>query len=114
MGRKSSDELAVPLCAIHHRDLHDHGNEMEWWRAKNMDPLPIALRLWEESQSAKSKSEDTQASESRRRSSFQHQTCPYRPARIPRPQVTPAQKLLFVAKLLIMVMMSLRDCNGQG
>jgi hypothetical protein len=63
MGRKSSDEYAVPLCAIHHRDLHDHGNEMEWWRAKNLEPIPIALRLWDESQSSGSKSEKTQHEE---------------------------------------------------
>jgi hypothetical protein len=66
LGRKSSDEYAVPLCAIHHRDLHDHGNELEWWRTKNMDPIPTALGLWEESQSTRSKSEKTQDEEVQR------------------------------------------------
>lgn len=27
LGRKVSDEFTVPLCAIHHRDLHAAGNE---------------------------------------------------------------------------------------
>lgn len=49
MGRKVSDEYTVPLCAIHHRQLHDHGNEREWWRTYSIEPLAIAERLWRES-----------------------------------------------------------------
>jgi hypothetical protein len=63
MGSKTSDEYAVPLCALHHRDLHNHGNEMGWWQLKNIDPLPIALKLWEESRTAQAKSADPQATQ---------------------------------------------------
>ena len=27
MGRKVSDKFAVPICRLHHRDLHRRGNE---------------------------------------------------------------------------------------
>jgi DNA recombination protein Rad52 len=46
LGRKVSDEFTVPLCAIHHHDLHMKGNEAEWWRGHNIEPLPIAEQLW--------------------------------------------------------------------
>jgi hypothetical protein len=46
MGRKVSDEFTVPICRAHHRELHRHGNEAAWWQRTNIDPLPIALRLW--------------------------------------------------------------------
>jgi hypothetical protein len=31
LGRRVSDEYAVPLCRTHHRVLHRHGNEAAWW-----------------------------------------------------------------------------------
>ena len=31
MGRKVSDKYTVPVCRIHHRDLHRRGNERVWW-----------------------------------------------------------------------------------
>jgi hypothetical protein len=50
MGRKVSDEFTVPVCRVHHRALHRHGNEAAWWHAWwqgiRIDPLPIAHRLW--------------------------------------------------------------------
>lgn len=46
LGRKVSDEFAVPLCRIHHQDLHRHGNEKAWWSNLQIEPLPIARRLW--------------------------------------------------------------------
>lgn len=49
MGRKVSDEFAVPLCRTHHRQLHQGGNEVQWWMDMDIDPLPIARDLWEES-----------------------------------------------------------------
>jgi DNA recombination protein Rad52 len=49
LGRKSSDAYAVPLCALHHRELHARGNERAWWVAKGRDPLPIADELWRQS-----------------------------------------------------------------
>jgi hypothetical protein len=48
LGRKVSDEYAVPLCRSHHRDLHRFGNEMVWWKNVRVDPLAAALKLWSE------------------------------------------------------------------
>jgi DNA recombination protein Rad52 len=49
LGRKVSDEFTIPLCNIHHRELHDHGNEHSWWHEKKINPLPRAGDLWAES-----------------------------------------------------------------
>ena len=49
LGRKVSDEFTVPLCAVHHHDLHMRGDEGEWWWGRAIEPLPIAERLWRES-----------------------------------------------------------------
>ena len=46
MGRKVSDKFTVPVCRIHHRDLHRRGNERSWWDGQGIDPLPIAATLW--------------------------------------------------------------------
>jgi DNA recombination protein Rad52 len=48
MGRKVSDEWAVPLCASHHRALHTVGDEEKWWKERGIDPIAHARRLWEE------------------------------------------------------------------
>jgi hypothetical protein len=42
-----SDEFTVPVCRVHHRELHRSGDEAAWWRRLNIDPLPVALRLWQ-------------------------------------------------------------------
>jgi hypothetical protein len=47
LGRKVSDEFAVPLCRIHHREVHDHGDETAWWNRYNVKPMPIAFKLWQ-------------------------------------------------------------------
>ena len=52
MGSKVSDEYTVPLCALHHRALHDDGPEEVWWEAHAIDPLKEAERLWQESHGA--------------------------------------------------------------
>jgi hypothetical protein len=49
LGRKVSDEFAVPLCRVHHRELHRQGDERAWWATFNIDPLPVALRFWQHS-----------------------------------------------------------------
>jgi len=49
LGRKVSDEYTVPVCRLHHRDLHDYGDEASWWAGVGIDPLPIALELWRRS-----------------------------------------------------------------
>jgi hypothetical protein len=46
LGRKVSDEFTVPVCRVHHRELHRQGDEAAWWLGIKIDPLPIALRLW--------------------------------------------------------------------
>ena len=46
MGRKVSDRFAVPICRLHHRELHRRGNERAWWQSQGIDPLPIAATLW--------------------------------------------------------------------
>jgi hypothetical protein len=42
-----SDEFTVPVCRTHHRELHRSGDEAAWWQKLNIDPLPVALRLWQ-------------------------------------------------------------------
>ena len=47
LGRRVSDEFTVPLCRIHHRELHRQGDEAAWWGKLSIDPVPVALRLWQ-------------------------------------------------------------------
>src|SRR5262249_766746 len=47
MGRKVSDRFTVPICRLHHRELHRGGDECAWWEKQGIDPLPIAATLWE-------------------------------------------------------------------
>jgi hypothetical protein len=49
LGLKLSDEFTVPLCAIHHHQIHTTGKEREWWEECNVDSLAVAHRLWQES-----------------------------------------------------------------
>ena len=46
MGRKVSDRFTVPICRLHHRELHRCGNERVWWDGQGIDPLAIAATLW--------------------------------------------------------------------
>lgn len=46
LGRKVSDEFTVPLCRVHHRELHRQGNERAWWANLQIAPLPVAQDLW--------------------------------------------------------------------
>ena len=48
LGRKASDEFAVPLCRAHHRAAHRAGDERAWWKAAGIDPIKIARKLWKE------------------------------------------------------------------
>jgi ERF superfamily len=48
LGRKVSDEFIVPLCRVHHRDLHRRSDERAWWKAANIEPMEVAQRLWGE------------------------------------------------------------------
>jgi hypothetical protein len=51
LGRKVSDEYTVPVCRLHHRELHRYGDEASWWAGISIDPVPIALQLWRRSRS---------------------------------------------------------------
>jgi len=46
MGLKVSDEFTVPLCRVHHRDVHSHGDEVAWWERRAIDPLATSRMLW--------------------------------------------------------------------
>ena len=48
LGRKVSDEFAVPLCRGHHRENHQHGDEAAWWANAGVDAPAAARRLWME------------------------------------------------------------------
>jgi ERF superfamily len=46
LGRKVSDEFAVPLCRGHHRAVHRSRDERAWWKQTGIDPIKVARRLW--------------------------------------------------------------------
>jgi hypothetical protein len=46
MGRKVSDEFAVPLCRGHHREVHRCGDEPVWWLKMRINPMVKARELW--------------------------------------------------------------------
>ena len=46
LGRKVSDEFVVPLCRIHHREVHRAGDERAWWQQAGIDPVGVARTLW--------------------------------------------------------------------
>jgi hypothetical protein len=46
LGRKASDEFAVPLCRSHHRAVHRAGDEKAWWKQAGIDPINVARKLW--------------------------------------------------------------------
>ena len=54
LGRKVSDEYTVPVCRLHHRELHRYGDEASWWAGVGVDPLPIAVELWTRTRSVES------------------------------------------------------------
>jgi hypothetical protein len=46
LGRKASDEFAVPPCSSHHRAVHRAGDEQAWWQTAAIDPVKVARTLW--------------------------------------------------------------------
>jgi len=46
LGRKVSDEWVVALCRGHHREVHRHGDERDWWEKTGIDPNIAARSLW--------------------------------------------------------------------
>ena len=57
LGAKVSDEFTVPLCRGHHRQLHQAGNEITWWEDLNINALPTARQLWEQTHPNESQTE---------------------------------------------------------
>ena len=46
MGRKVGDRFTVPICRLHHRELHRRGNERAWWESQAINPLITAAIFW--------------------------------------------------------------------
>jgi hypothetical protein len=49
LGLKVSDEFTVPLCRVHHREVHRNSKERDWWNKMKIDPLTVASHLWQKS-----------------------------------------------------------------
>src|SRR5690348_16521261 len=47
LGRRASDEFTVPLCRVHHREVHRIADERTWWTRLALDPVTVARKLWE-------------------------------------------------------------------
>ena len=45
LALKVSDEFTVPLCATHHSQNHQTGDERRWWQEHGLDPLGAARDL---------------------------------------------------------------------
>jgi hypothetical protein len=45
LGREVSDEFTVPLCRIHHRDLHLRAYESAWWKQYDISPLAVGTAI---------------------------------------------------------------------
>ncbi len=50
----------VPLCNLHHRAIHDCGDEKTWWKAHGVDAIAEAERLWRGRSSSLSPTEPAQ------------------------------------------------------
>ncbi len=48
MGEKPNDAFSLPLCAAHHDEQHSM-NEGEFWKLLEIDPLMLALALFNSS-----------------------------------------------------------------
>jgi len=57
LSRKVSDEFTVPLCRIHHREVHRGANEAAWWNRFGIDPYLVAAALWAQSRLGRSVAE---------------------------------------------------------
>lgn len=42
LGRKVGDQFTVPLCRIHHRQVHECSDESAWWGDLEIDAVPFA------------------------------------------------------------------------
>ncbi len=75
LGRRVSDEFSVPVCRIHHRELHRSGDEAAWWQKLNIDPLPVASRSGSGSTRGSMAVNPPQAEAARRRRLRRSWTC---------------------------------------
>ena len=66
LGVKVSDEFTVPLCRGHHRQLHQAGNEIAWWKGLNIDALSLARQLWEQTHPNEGQTEKQQQASNQR------------------------------------------------
>jgi hypothetical protein len=66
LGRKASDEFAVPLCRIHHRAAHRASDERAWWKVAGIDPLKTARKLWRDTRGNKGQEKPNLSSEAAR------------------------------------------------
>jgi hypothetical protein len=57
LGCKVSDEFTVPLCRIHHREVHRLGDEAAWWSKFGIDPHFVAAALWAQTRPVRSAAE---------------------------------------------------------
>jgi hypothetical protein len=62
LGRKVSDEFAVPLCRTHHRAVHRVGHELDWWKKVGIDPIKLASGLWRKTRLNQSSDRDSSKS----------------------------------------------------
>jgi ERF superfamily len=61
ISREVSDRFTVPICRLHHRELHRRGDERAWWQKQGIDPLAVASRLWADTHSVVLPEEDVGA-----------------------------------------------------
>jgi hypothetical protein len=66
MARKVSDRFTVPICRLHHRELHRRCNERAWWQSQEIDPLVIAAGLWARTHAAEPPAADVALEADRR------------------------------------------------
>jgi hypothetical protein len=59
LSRKVSDEFTVPLCRIHHREVHRGSDEAAWWNRFGVDPHLVAAALWAQTRPGRSVAELT-------------------------------------------------------
>jgi hypothetical protein len=65
MARKVSDKFAVPICRLHHRELHRRGNEHAWWQNQGIEPLTVAATLWAKTHAAPQAEAETEGNKDR-------------------------------------------------
>jgi Rad52/22 family double-strand break repair protein len=46
LSLKSGDQFCVPICGVHHDELHRAGSERDWWEKHHINPEPVAAELW--------------------------------------------------------------------